>query len=84
MHALGFIAYVCRIKKSCLCRLKINHMLGFESCVYSWYTGPHGSEQIDNMEKDMDMNTDMNMVMDMDMITDMDTDLEDRVLGISG
>jgi hypothetical protein len=26
-------------------QLKINHTLGSESCVYSWYSGPHGSEQ---------------------------------------
>jgi hypothetical protein len=39
------ILYVFRIKKSSLCRLKINHMSESETCVYSWYTGPHGSEQ---------------------------------------
>jgi hypothetical protein len=26
-------------------QLKINHQLGSDSCVYSWYTGLHGSEQ---------------------------------------
>ncbi len=35
-----------RIKKSYLCRLKINHMSRTETCVYSWYTSPHGSNQL--------------------------------------
>jgi hypothetical protein len=33
-------------KKSSLCRLKINHTSGSETCVYSWYAGSHGSEQL--------------------------------------
>ncbi len=32
-------------KKNSMCRLKINHASGSESCIYSWYTNPHGSEQ---------------------------------------
>jgi hypothetical protein len=37
---------VCLIKKlDSLCRLKINHASGSETYIYSWYTGPHGSEQ---------------------------------------
>jgi hypothetical protein len=35
----------CRIKKSSLL-LKINHAFGSETCVYSWYTSPHGSKQL--------------------------------------
>jgi hypothetical protein len=31
-------------KKNSLCRLKINHALGLETCICSWYTGPYGSE----------------------------------------
>ncbi len=34
-----------QIKKSSLCRFKINQASGYETCVYSWYTSPHGSEQ---------------------------------------
>jgi hypothetical protein len=30
-------------KKSYMCRLKINH-----ACIYSWYSSPHGSEQVQN------------------------------------
>ncbi len=37
--------YVSRIKKSALCRLKIKDVSGSETCVYSWYTSPHGSQQ---------------------------------------
>jgi hypothetical protein len=33
-------------KKGSLCRLKINHASGSESCVYSWYTGLHGSKKL--------------------------------------
>jgi hypothetical protein len=45
-YASTFNFVVCaRIKKSSLCRLKINLALGSESYVYSWYTGLHGSEQ---------------------------------------
>jgi hypothetical protein len=36
---------VFRIKKNSLCRLKKNHPSGSETCIYSWYTGPHGSKQ---------------------------------------
>jgi hypothetical protein len=30
--------YLCMhsVKRNSLCRLKINHVLGFNSCVYSW------------------------------------------------
>jgi hypothetical protein len=39
------IIYVCvQKKKSSLCKLKINYASGSESCVYSWYTGPHASK----------------------------------------
>jgi hypothetical protein len=31
---------------SSLCRLKINHVLGSVTCIYSWYNGPHGKEQL--------------------------------------
>jgi hypothetical protein len=31
-------------KKSYLCRLKINQALGSDTCVYSCYTSPDGSE----------------------------------------
>ncbi len=38
---------LCLIKKGySLCRLKINHTSGSNSCVYSWFTGLLGSEQI--------------------------------------
>jgi hypothetical protein len=44
--------YVCRIKKSSLCRLKINHAWRAELCIYFLvyirYTGPHGSEHLQN------------------------------------
>ncbi len=46
-YAPTWIFYECvQNKKSSLCRLKINHRSGSEPCVYSWYTGPHGSEQL--------------------------------------
>jgi hypothetical protein len=35
-------------EKNYLCRLTINHAFGSETCVYSWYTSPHGSEQVQN------------------------------------
>ncbi len=36
--------YLCMLdKKDSLFRLKINHASESETCVYSWYTGPHGS-----------------------------------------
>jgi hypothetical protein len=37
---------VCVMKKGSLCRLKINHELGSESCIFSWYTGLHGSKHL--------------------------------------
>ncbi len=40
-----FILFVLDKKGSPLCRLKIYHASEFESCVYSWCTGLHGSEQ---------------------------------------
>jgi hypothetical protein len=42
---------MCGIKKSYLCRLKINHTSGSKSCIYSWYTGPHGSEQLSFLQR---------------------------------
>ncbi len=34
-------------KKNSLCRLKIKYASRSKSCVYSWCTSPHGSEQVD-------------------------------------
>jgi hypothetical protein len=44
MHLLDF-CMCAQNKKESLCRLKINRASGSKTCVYSWYTGPHGSEQ---------------------------------------
>jgi hypothetical protein len=33
-------------KKGSMCRMKIIHVSGSESCICSWYTSLHGSEQL--------------------------------------
>ncbi len=40
--------YLCVLDKKeiPLSRLKINHVLGFDTCVNSWLTGPHGCKQL--------------------------------------
>jgi hypothetical protein len=40
------ITCMCKTKKNSLCRFKIKHASGLNTCIYSWYTGPHGSEQV--------------------------------------
>jgi hypothetical protein len=43
----AFIFISCMLdKKGSMCRIKINHVSGSESCVCSWYTGQHGNEQM--------------------------------------
>jgi hypothetical protein len=45
VKASAFNFVVCAgIKKSSV-QVKINHVSGSESCVYSWYITPHGSKQ---------------------------------------
>ncbi len=48
MHPLIICFILCVLDKKgvSLCRLKINHALGAESCIYSWCTGLHGSKQL--------------------------------------
>jgi hypothetical protein len=43
-HPLDFYMRV-RDKKECSMQVKKNHASGSETCVYSWYAGPHGSKQ---------------------------------------
>jgi hypothetical protein len=46
-HPLDFLCVQDKkVKKSSLCRLKMNYVSGSETCFNSWYTGTHGNEHL--------------------------------------